>query len=152
MRFLTLFAETSSLSNKAADKKRQTIGLESELGELKIQLDVAEREESALFDKCEALETETKELKKKLKYSESEVNKLSIHCKNLEEQLELSRTLKDTNLESPSHHKNDTPASELRKSSLQGRKESSQCLKPFLTFSIVVTARSSQKPHPKINL
>lgn len=152
MRFLTLFAETSSLSNKVADEKRQTVGLESELGELKIKLDLAESEKSTLLIKCEALETETKELKNKLKYSESEVNKLSIHCKNLEEQLELSRTLLDTNLESPSHHKNDTPASELGKSSLQGRKESSQCLRPFLTFSIVVTPRSAQKPHPKINL
>ena len=146
MRFLTLFAETSTLSNKVAS------GLESELGELKIKLDIAESEKSTLLIKCEALEIETKELKIKLKYSESEVNKLSIHCKNLKKQLELSRTLLDTNLESPSHHKNDTPASELRKSFFQGRKESSQCLGPFLTFSIVVTPRSSQKPHPKINL
>lgn len=80
-------------------------GLESELGELKIKLDIAESEKSTLLIKCEALEIETKELKIKLKYSESEVNKLSIHCKNLKKQLELSRTLLDTNLESPSHHK-----------------------------------------------
>lgn len=152
MRFLTLFAEISSLSNNVADKKLQTVGLESELGELKIKLDLAESEKSTLLIKCEALETKTKELKIKLKYSESEVHKLSIHCENLEERLDSSRTLQDTNLESPSHHKNDTPASELRKSSFQGRKESSQCLKPFLTFSIVVTPRSTQKPHPKINL
>ena len=73
--------------------------LETTLGEIKIQRDLAERKESEQSIKCEALETQTKELKTKLQSSELEVNKLLHKCENLEAQLQQLRTaVRDTNL------------------------------------------------------
>ena len=77
--------------------------LETTLEEVKIQRDLAEREESEQSIKCKALETQTKELKTKLQSSELEVNELLHKCENLEAQLQQLRTaVGDANLENSS--------------------------------------------------
>ena len=86
----------SSEDNRVAE-------LESTLEEVKIQRDLAEREENQQSNKCKALETQTKELKTKLQSSELEVNELLHKCENLEAQLQQLRTaVRDANLENSS--------------------------------------------------
>ena len=74
----------SSEDNRVAE-------LESTLEEVKIQRDLAKREENEQCSKCKALETQTKELKTKLQSSELEVKELLHKSENLEAQLQQLR-------------------------------------------------------------
>ena len=86
----------SSEDNRVAE-------LESTLEEVKIQRDLAKREENEQSSRCKALETQAKELKTKLQSSELEVNELLLKCENLEAELQQLRTAgRDANLENSS--------------------------------------------------